>query len=81
MRSEVSVQLFVQGVHIGIPVLAGEEMPMRAKVVTGGAVVKLISGEGESVGSDEPFFSLKLRYEGDHLAEAALNGRPLKEES
>ena len=27
-----------------------------------------------------PFFSLKLRYEGDHLAEAALNGRPLKEE-
>ena len=29
---------------------------------------------------DVPFFSLKLRYEGDHLAEAALNGRPLKEE-
>lgn len=24
-----------------------------------------------------PFFSLKLRYEGEHLAEAALNGRPL----
>ena len=29
---------------------------------------------------DVPFFSLKPRYEGDHLAEAALNGRPLKEE-
>jgi len=27
--------------------------------------------------SDEPFFSLKLRYEGDALAFAQLNGRPL----
>jgi len=27
--------------------------------------------------SDEPFFSLKLRYEGEHLAYAALNGRQL----
>ena len=27
---------------------------------------------------DEPFFSLKLRYEGEHLAEAALNGRLIK---
>lgn len=26
---------------------------------------------------DAPFFSLKLRYEGDRLAEAALNGNPL----
>lgn len=26
---------------------------------------------------DAPFFSLKLRYEGEHLAQAALNGRPL----
>lgn len=26
--------------------------------------------------SDEPFFSLKLRYEGETLAEAALNGKP-----
>lgn len=25
----------------------------------------------------EPFFSLKLRYEGEHLAEAVLNGRPV----
>lgn len=25
----------------------------------------------------EPFFSLKLRYEGEHLAAAALNGRPI----
>ena len=25
----------------------------------------------------EPFFSLKLRYEGEHLAEAALNGKLL----
>ena len=24
-----------------------------------------------------PFFSLKLRYEGDRLAEAVLNGRPM----
>ena len=27
---------------------------------------------------DEPFFSLKLRYQGEHQAEAALNGRPIK---
>ncbi len=26
---------------------------------------------------DEPFFSLKLRYEGEKLAYAALNGKPL----
>lgn len=26
---------------------------------------------------DEPFFSLKLRYEGEHLAYAALNGKEL----
>ena len=26
---------------------------------------------------DAPFFSLKLRYEGDRLASAALNGKPL----
>lgn len=31
--------------------------------------------------TDEPFFSLKLRYEGEHLAEAILNGKPLKQES
>ena len=35
----------------------------------------------ELLDQNVPFFSLKLRYEGDHLAEAALNGRPLKEES
>lgn len=28
--------------------------------------------------TDAPFFSLKLRYEGEHLAEAALNGKPIK---
>ena len=28
---------------------------------------------------DAPFFSLKLRYEGEQLAYAALNGRPLTE--
>ena len=28
--------------------------------------------------SDAPFFSLKLRYEGQTLAEAALNGEPLR---
>ena len=27
---------------------------------------------------DEPFFSLKLRYEGETLAEAALNGKALE---
>lgn len=27
--------------------------------------------------TDEPFFSLKLRYAGDRLAEAVLNGKPL----
>ncbi len=27
-----------------------------------------------------PFFSLKLRYEGEHLAYAALNGKPLEAE-
>ena len=27
---------------------------------------------------DQPFFSLKLRYTGDTLEEAALNGRPLE---
>ena len=26
---------------------------------------------------DTPFFSMKLRYEGEHLAYAALNGKPL----
>lgn len=28
--------------------------------------------------TNEPFFSLKLRYEGEHLAYAALNGRELE---
>ncbi|MCI2057403.1 MAG: 8-oxo-dGTP diphosphatase [Oscillibacter sp.] len=28
-----------------------------------------------------PFFSLKLRYEGETLAEAVLNGKPLEEEA
>lgn len=28
-----------------------------------------------------PFFSLKLRYEGEHLAYAALNGKPLEVEA
>lgn len=28
--------------------------------------------------SDAPFFSLKLRYEGQRLVEAALNGKPLE---
>ena len=27
--------------------------------------------------TDEPFFSLKLRYEGEHLAEAILNGKAI----
>lgn len=29
---------------------------------------------------DAPFFSLKLRYEGDHLVEAVLNGNEMPEE-
>ena len=28
--------------------------------------------------SDAPFFLLKLRYEGERLAEAVLNGKPLR---
>ena len=31
--------------------------------------------------SGEPFFSLKLRYEGERLACAALNGKPLPKET
>ena len=31
----------------------------------------------ELLDRDAPFFSLKLRYEGDRLAAAALNGEPL----
>ena len=31
----------------------------------------------ELLDRDAPFFSLKLRYEGDRLAAAALNGKPL----
>ena len=30
------------------------------------------------IARDAPFFSLKLRYEGERLAEAALNGVPIK---
>ena len=30
------------------------------------------------LGTDEPFFSLKLRYEGEKLAFAALNGKILE---
>ena len=32
----------------------------------------------ELLWQDAPFFLLKLRYEGEHLAEAALNGKPLE---
>ena len=32
----------------------------------------------ELLWQDAPFFPLKLRYEGEHLAEAALNGKPLE---
>ena len=31
--------------------------------------------------ADAPFFSLKLRYEGDRLVEAALDGKPLSLET
>ena len=31
----------------------------------------------ELLWQDAPFFLLKLRYEGEHLAEAVLNGRPI----
>ena len=31
----------------------------------------------ELLWQDAPFFLLKLRYEGEHLAEAVLNGKPL----
>ena len=26
---------------------------------------------------NQPFFSMKMRYQGDHLVEASLSGRPL----
>ena len=32
----------------------------------------------ELLWQDAPFFLLKLRYEGEHLAEATLNGKPLE---
>ena len=32
----------------------------------------------EKIAEPCPFFSLKLRYEGEHLAEAVLDGRPLR---
>ena len=31
----------------------------------------------ELLQKDEPFFSLKLRYEGENLREAVLNGKPI----
>ena len=31
----------------------------------------------ELLQSEEPFFSLKLRYEGEHLCEAVLNGKKI----
>ena len=45
-------------------------------------LLKLTLWEGDKIflrllDSDEPFFSLKLRYEGDRLVYAALNGTPL----
>ena len=45
-------------------------------------LLKLALWEGDKIflrllDSDEPFFSLKLRYEGDRLVYAALNGTPL----
>ena len=45
-------------------------------------LLKLTLWEGDKIflrllDSDEPFFSLKLRYEGDRLVYAGLNGTPL----
>ena len=47
------------------------------------AVEKLPIWEGDKIflrllGTDEPFFSLKLRYEGEKLVYAALDGKPLQ---
>ena len=48
-----------------------------------GEVEKLPIWEGDKIflrllGTDEPFFSLKLRYEGEKLVFAALNGKILE---
>ena len=48
-----------------------------------GELLHLPHWEGDAIflrllESDEPFFSLKLRYEGERLAAAALNGRALE---
>ena len=47
------------------------------------ALLSLPIWEGDKIflrllDEDAPFFSLKLRYEGDRLAQAVLNGKPLK---
>lgn len=47
-----------------------------------GELLSLPIWEGDKIflrylDEDTPFFSLKLRYEGEHLAEAALNGKAL----
>ena len=45
-------------------------------------LLRLTLWEGDKIflrllDSDEPFFSLKLRYQGDKLVSAALNGKSL----
>ena len=37
----------------------------------------LANNETGAIYGGEPFFSLKLRYEGEHLAAAALNGKQI----
>ena len=51
-----------------------------------GRLLELTLWEGDRVflrllETDCPFFSLKLRYEGEHLAEAVLNGQPILPEA
>ncbi len=70
---------------------AGELLPEQMKDCTEGELVwvdkeaidELNIWEGDRIflrllAEDAPFFSLKLRYDGDRLAEAALDGKPIQ---
>ena len=74
------MHLFTAAGWTGTPIVCDEgELAWIAKK----KLLSLPMWEGDKLFLDlldrnEPFFSLKLRYEGEHLAEAALNGRPIK---
>ena len=70
---------------------AGELLPEQMKDCSEGELVWVDKGaidelniwEGDRIflrllAEDAPFFSLKLRYDGDRLAEAVLDGKPIQ---